>query len=55
MHFIRIFEINHKLISNAKNQTIEYYKTNPQSYTVVKPTDLVQDYLKDIKKLLTVK
>jgi hypothetical protein len=45
----------YKLISNAKNQTIEYYKTNPQSYTVVKPTDLVQDYLKDIKKLLTVK
>ena len=36
----------YKLISNAKNQTIEYYKTNPESYTVVKPTDLVQDYLK---------
>ena len=45
----------YKLISNAKNQTIEYYKTNPESYTVVKPTDLIQDYLKDIKKLLTVK
>jgi hypothetical protein len=45
----------YKLISNAKNETIEYYKTNPGSYTVVKPTDLVQDYLKDIKKLLTVK
>ena len=45
----------YKLISNAKNQTIEYYKTNPESFTVVKPTDLVQDYLKDIKKLLTVK
>ncbi len=45
----------YKLISNAKNETIEYYKTNPESYTVVKPTDLIQDYLKDIKKLLTVK
>tara|TARA_R100001440_G_scaffold46128_2_gene65885 strand:- start:1420 stop:2205 length:786 start_codon:yes stop_codon:yes gene_type:complete len=45
----------YKLVSNAKNKTIEYYKTNPESYTVVKPTDLIQDYLKDIKKLLTVK
>lgn len=45
----------YKLTSNAKNETIEYYKTNPKSYTVVKPTDLIQDYLKDVKKLLTVK
>ena len=45
----------YKLTSNAKNETIEYYKTNPESYTVFKPTDLIQDYLKDIKKLLTVK
>jgi len=45
----------YKLVSNAKNKTIEYYKTNPESYTVFKPTDLIQDYLKDIKKLLTVK
>ncbi len=45
----------YKLVSNAKNETIEYYKTNPESYIVVKPTDLIQDYLKDIKKLLTVK
>ena len=45
----------YKLISNAKNETIEYYKINPESFTVVKPTDLVQDYLKDIKTLLTVK
>ena len=40
------------MISNAKNETIEYYQENPKSYTVVKPTDLVLDYLKDIKKLL---
>ena len=39
-------------ISNAKNKTIEYYKENPTSFKVVKPTDLVLDYLKDIKKLL---
>ena len=39
-------------ISNAKNKTIEYYKENPTSFKVVKPTDLVLDYLRDIKKLL---
>ena len=39
-------------ISNAKNQTIEYYKQNPDSYKVFKPTDLIMDYLEDIKKLL---
>ena len=47
-------ELNHiyKMISNAKNETAEYYKENPGSYNVVKPTDLVIDYLTDIKKLL---
>lgn len=40
------------MISNAKNETIEYYKQNPNSYKVVKPTDLIEDYLEDIKKLL---
>ena len=40
------------MISNAKNETIEYYKENPNSFKVVKPTDLVMDYLNDIEKLL---
>ncbi len=40
------------MISNAKNETIEYYKKNPNSYKVIKPTDLIGDYLEDIKKLL---
>lgn len=40
------------MISNAKNETIEYYKENPDSFKVVKPTDLIEDYLEDIKKLL---
>ena len=40
------------MISNAKNETIEYYKENPDSYKVIKPTDLITDYLEDIKKLL---
>ena len=40
------------MISNAKNETVEYYKDNPESYLVVKPTDLISDYLEDIEKLL---
>ena len=40
------------MISNAKNETVKYYKDNPDSFKVVKPTDLIMDYLKDIEKLL---
>ena len=40
------------MISNAKNETSEYYKNNPDSYSVIKPTDLIADYLEDIEKLL---
>ena len=42
----------YKMLSNAKNETSEYYNDNPSSYTVIKPTDLVLDYIKDIKNLL---
>ena len=42
----------YKMLSNAKNETVEYYNDNESSYTVVKPTDLVLDYVKDIKDLL---
>ena len=42
----------YKMLSNAKNETSEYYNDNPSSYTVIKPTDLVLDYIKDIKDLL---
>ena len=47
-------EINniYKMLSNAKNETSEYYTNNPGSYSVVKPTDLILDYIKDIKDLL---
>ena len=40
-------EINdiYKMLSNAKNETAEYYKENPGSYSVVKPTD-IKDLLK---------
>lgn len=40
-------------LSNLKNETVQYYNDNPTSFDVVKPTDLVMDYIKDIKKLLT--
>ena len=42
----------YKMLSNAKNETSDYYNDNPSSYTVIKPTDLVLDYIKDIKNLL---
>ncbi len=40
------------MISNAKNETVKYYKDNPDSFKVIKPTDLIMDYLTDIEKLL---
>jgi hypothetical protein len=40
-------------LSNFKNETIQFYNTNPGSYDVIKPTDLILDYIKDIKELLT--
>lgn len=40
------------LISNAKNATIDYYSNNPGSYAIVRSTDLILDYIKDIKQLL---
>tara|TARA_R110000744_G_scaffold154226_3_gene268914 strand:+ start:337 stop:690 length:354 start_codon:yes stop_codon:yes gene_type:complete len=42
----------YKMLSNARNETSDYYTNNPKSYAVVKPTDLILDYLKDIKDLL---
>lgn len=42
----------YKMLSNAKNETSDYYNENPGSFSVVKPTDLVLDYIKDIKDLL---
>lgn len=39
-------------IDRAKDETIAYYKENPQSYSVVIPTDLIMEYLNDIEELL---
>jgi len=42
----------YQMLSNAKQETSEYYSSNPGSYEIVKPTDLILDYIKDIKELL---
>ena len=41
-----------KLLRQAKIETIKVYREQPDTYAVVKPTDLIEDYLEDIKKLL---
>jgi hypothetical protein len=41
------------ILSNLKNETAEFYSSNPGSYEIVTPTDLILDYIKDIKTLLT--
>jgi hypothetical protein len=45
-------ELN-KLISNAKNQTIEFYRANPGKYTIYKPTSMALEYIKIAQKLLS--
>lgn len=41
-----------KSLRQAKIETIKYYRENPSSYAVVKPTDLIGDFIKDIETLL---
>ena len=42
-----------KLLRQGKIKTIKYYRQDePKSYSVVYGTDLIQDYIKDIKTLL---
>ena len=42
-----------KTIRQAKIETIAYYRDNPKHFAIVYGTDLIQDYLNDIKTLLT--
>ena len=42
-----------KNVRDAKVETIKYYKSNPDSFSVAYPTDLIADYINDIKNLLT--
>ena len=41
------------LVSNAKNDTAEFYSNNPGSYEIYKPTEMILSYLKNIETLLT--
>jgi len=41
------------LISNAKNQTIEFYQANPGKYIIYKPTSMALEYIKKAQKLLS--
>ena len=43
------------LISNAKNDTIELYGGNAGSYDITQPIEIVLNYLKEVKELLTEK
>lgn len=42
------------ILSNAKKETIDYYQDKPSTFEVVYPTDLIKDYIKDIKELLPI-
>ena len=39
------------LLQQAKSKTIDYYRSKPDSYSVLYGTDLAQDYLNDIIEL----
>ena len=41
------------LVSNAKNDTVEFYNNNPGSYEIYKSTEMILSYLKNIETLLT--
>jgi hypothetical protein len=41
-----------KLLRQGKIETVTYYRENPTSYSIVKGTDLINDYINDIEILL---
>ena len=41
-----------KILRQSKIETIKYYRDNPESYAVIKPTDMIGDYINDIETLL---
>ena len=41
-----------KLLRQAKIETIKVYREQPDTFAVIKPTDIINDYLKDIETLL---
>ena len=49
---IKDIELIRDSLFKAKQQTIQYYKQNPESFDVLISTDIIKDYLNDIKTLL---
>jgi len=41
-----------KLLRQGKLETISYYRQNPNSFSVVLGTDMIDDYFNDIETLL---
>lgn len=41
-----------KLLRQGKIETIKVYREQPDTFAVVKPTDLIGDYINDIEILL---
>jgi hypothetical protein len=41
-----------KLLRQAKIETIKTYREQPDTFAIVKPTDLIGEFLKDIETLL---
>ena len=41
-----------KLLRQGKIETIKVYREQPNTFAVVKPTDLIGDYINDIETLL---
>lgn len=41
-----------KLLRLAKIETIKAYRGQPNTFAVIKPTDIIGDYIKDIEILL---
>jgi hypothetical protein len=46
------FDAIKKSIKLAKIETIKYYRDNPESFSVVIGTDMLNDYFNDIETLL---
>ena len=41
-----------KLLRQAKIETIKAYRDQPNTFAVIKPTDIIGDYINDIEILL---
>ena len=41
-----------KLLRQGKIETVKVYRDQPTTFAVVKPTDLINDFLNDIETLL---